>query len=112
MKTKHFFVLLLVLVLSAPIAFGSDSKSVTESAATTATVESKLSAEELSSLTKRVEEIRDMDKSNMTAKEKRELRKELKATKENIRRDGGYIYIGTGTLILILIILLILHPWS
>ena len=106
MKTKHFFVLLLVLALSAPAAFGSSSKS--ENTATAAKVENKLSAEELSSLTNRVEEIRDMDKSNMTVNEKRELKKELKATKENIRRDGGYIYIGTGTLILVIILIILL----
>ena len=108
MKTKHFFVLLLVLVLSAPTAFGSESKSETESAAISTKVENKLSAEELSSLNTRVEEIRDMDKSDMTVSEKRELKKELKETKENIRRDGGYIYIGSGTLILIILLIILL----
>jgi len=39
----------------------------------------------------------------MTVKEKRELRKELKTTKENVRKDGGYIYISAGTLILVII---------
>lgn len=108
MKTKHFFVLLLVLALSAPTAFGSDSKSETKNAANSAKVENKLSAEEVSSLTKRVEEIRDMDKSDMTVSEKRELKKELKATRENIRRDGGYVYIGSGTLILIILLIILL----
>ena len=54
MKTKHFFVLLLVLALSVPTAFGSESKSETKNAANSAKVENKLSAEEVSSLTKRV----------------------------------------------------------
>ncbi len=70
--------------------------------------ENKLSEEELGRLTRRVEEIRDMDKTDMTAKEKKEIRKELKGIKENVRRDGGAIYIGTGTLILIIILVILL----
>lgn len=59
-------------------------------------------------MTKRIEEIRNMDKSDMTASEKRELKKELKENKENIRKNGGYIYIGAGTIVLIIILLLLL----
>jgi len=76
--------------------------------ATTEKTENKLSTEELTRLTNRVEEIRAMDKSEMTSMEKRELRKELRATKENVRRDGGYVYIGGGTLILIIILVILL----
>jgi L-lactate utilization protein LutB len=67
-----------------------------------------MTAEESSLLTKRVEEIRDMDKSAMSSKEKSELKKELKDTKDNIRRNGGYVYIGTGTLILIILLIILL----
>jgi glucosamine 6-phosphate synthetase-like amidotransferase/phosphosugar isomerase protein len=108
MKAKHLSVLLMALVLSAPTIFCSASKTTTEEPATSPMVENKLTTEEASAMTKRVEEIRDMDKTDMTVSEKRELKKELKETKENIRKDGGYIYIGTGTLLLIIILLLIL----
>jgi len=104
MKTKNLFVLLMVLMLSAPVAFSSNAKSE----ATAPKVENKLSAEELSAMKTRVEEIRDMDKSNMTVKEKRELKKELKETKENISRSDGYIYIGGGTLLLIILLIILL----
>jgi len=104
MKTKNLFVLLLVLMMSAPAAFSSNAKSE----ATAPKVENKLSAEELSSMKSRVEEIRDMDKSNMTVKEKRELKKELRETKENISKRDGYIYIGTGTLLLIILLIILL----
>ena len=70
--------------------------------------ENKLSDEELSRLTKRVEEIRDMDKSDLTAKEKKELRKELKGIRETVKADGGYIYIGAGTLLVIILLLILL----
>jgi len=107
MKTKHFFVLLMALMMSAPIAFSANAKAETENATATK-VENKLTAEELSSMNKRVEEIRDMDKSEMSSMEKKALKKELKETKKNISRDGGYIYIGTGTIILILLLIILL----
>jgi len=107
MKTKNFLVLLLVLMMSAPGAFCANAKSETESA-TAAKVENKMTAEELISMNKRVEEIRDMDKSEMSSKEKKELKNELKETKKNISRDGGYVYIGTGTLILIILLIILL----
>jgi len=103
MKTKNFFVLLLVLMMSAPGAFCANAK-----AETATKVENRMSAEELSSMNKRVEEIRDMDKSEMSSKEKKELKNELKETKKNISRDGGYVYIGTGTLILIILLIILL----
>ena len=108
MKKNLFFVLFMVFALSAPMAFGSDSKSAADKLATTEKTENKLSAEELTRLTNRVEEIRAMDKSEMTSMEKRELRKELRATKENVRKDGGFVYIGGGTLILIIILVILL----
>lgn len=104
MRTKLFFALLMIFALSAPTTFGA-SKSTKASADK---IENKLSAEEVSRLTKRVEEIRDMDKSNLTVTEKRELRKELRATKENVRKDGGYIYVSAGTVILIIILVILL----
>lgn len=107
MRTKLFFALLMVFALSAPTTFGS-SKSDKKNLANSDKMENKLSTEEVNRLTKRVEEIRDMDKSNMTVTEKRELRKELKATKENVRKDGGYIYVSAGTVILILILVILL----
>lgn len=104
MRTKLFFAVLMIFALSAPATFGS-SKSKKLNADK---VENKLSAEEVNRMTKRVEEIRDMDKSNLTVTEKRELRKELKTTKENVRKDGGYIYISAGTVIIILLLIILL----
>lgn len=107
MKTRLFFVLLMVLALSAPAAFGSDKKSVSEKTTTTTKTENKLSEEEISRMTKRIEEIRDMDKSNLTVKEKRELRQEVRVIRQHSHR-GGVIYIGAGTLILIIILIILL----
>lgn len=104
MRTKLFFALLMVFALSAPATFGANKSKNHASDK----VENKLSEAEVTRLTKRVEEIRDMDKSNLTVTEKRELRKELKTTKENVRKDGGYIYISVGTVILIILLIWLL----
>jgi len=110
MKRTIFIALLMIFSLSVTSTFAakSDLKSTIENSAVVAKTENKLSEAEITTLTKRAEEIRDMDKTNMTVTEKRELRKELKATKETIKRDGGYVYIGGGTLLLIIIIILLL----
>jgi hypothetical protein len=106
MKKTIFIALVMIFSLGASTAFAGkpDSKSVTPAA-----TENKLSAEEVSRLNARVEEIRDMDKSEMTVTEKRELRKEAKGIKENVKKDGGgYVYLGGGTLLLVLLIILLL----
>jgi hypothetical protein len=107
MKKTIFFGILLIFTLSSTITFASKKEAKTATAAVAKT-ENKLSAEEVAVMTARVEEIRDMDKSNMTTMEKRELRKEVKAIKENVRKDGGVIYISVGTVLLIVLILLLI----
>ncbi len=111
MKKTIFYALVMILSLGATTTFAakSDLKSNSENTSAVAKTETKLTEAELSTMNKRVEEIRDMDKTNMTVTEKRELKKEMKATKENIKRNGGgYVYIGGGTLLLVLILILLL----
>ncbi len=110
MKRTIFYGILMIFMMSATMAFAgkTDRKSASDNSAATVKTENKLSDEEISRLTKRVEEIRAMDKSELTSVEKRELRKELKGIKENVRRSGGVIYIGGGTLLLIIIIILLI----
>ena len=95
----------MIFTLCSTMAFAGNPES--NSAAVVKT-ENKLSAEEVTRLTKRVEEIRSMDKSEMTSTEKRALRKELKGIKENVRKDGGVIYISGGALLLIILIIILI----
>jgi hypothetical protein len=44
----------------------------------------------------------------MTAKDKLEMRNELKEIKENLKENGGVIYLSAGTLILIIILVILL----
>lgn len=110
MKKIMFFVFLAIFIVSASTAFADkpDKKSSSDNPAAPDKKENKLSEEELSRLTKRAEEIRDMDKTNMTVKEKRELRKELKTTQiYESRHHGGYLYVGGGVILLIILIILL-----
>ena len=90
------------------MAFAGEVKAVAENTAAVVKTENKLSAEEVASMTKRVEEIRSMDKSEMTSVEKRALRKEVKGIKENVRKNGEVIYISGGTLLLIILIIVLI----
>ena len=110
MKKIILSVLITVFSIGASNVFASNSgpKNDLDNLVVPNKTENKLSEEEISHLTRRVEEIRDMDKTNITVKEKRALKKELKAIKENVQRNNGVVYIGTGTLILIIILVILL----
>ncbi len=58
-------------------------------------------------LINRLEEIKAMNRSDMTTIEKRQLRQEVRAIRSNLT-GGGVIYISAGTLLLIILLLLIL----
>jgi hypothetical protein len=109
MKKIIFSICIMILSLSASTAFasGPDTRSSSD-IPLPVKKENKLSDEEISRLTKRVEEIKNMDKSTMTVKERRETRKELKAIKENVKRNGTIIYISGGTILIIILILLLI----
>ena len=110
MKKVIFFVIVMIFTLSSAMAFAGnkDLKLEAEKSAVPVKVENKLSEEEMSLLTNRVEEIRSMDKTDMTVKEKRELKKELREIKKNVKRNNGTIVIGGASLLLIIILIIIL----
>lgn len=104
MKKTIFIALLAIFSLSATTVFASKKSSASAENAT----EVRLTTEEMESYKARVEEIRDLDKSEMSSIEKKELKSELKDIKATMRSQGPYIYIGGSTLLLIIILLLIL----
>lgn len=101
--------LFILLSFSASNVFAgnSDPKGTGDKSPITTTI-TKLTDEQITLLKNRVEEIRVMDKTNMTSTEKQDLRNELKDIKEAIKRDGGYIIIGGSSLLLVIILLIIL----
>lgn len=56
----------------------------------------------------RLEEIKEMDKSALTTVERRELRKEVRSLKADLKTLGGGLYISVGAAILIVLLLILL----
>lgn len=110
MRKFIFSGILMIFTLSSTIAFAGNTalKSASENPAAVVKTENKLSTDDVARLTKRVEEIRSMDKSELTVTEKRELRKEVRGIKENVRKNGEVIYISGGTLLLIILIIVLI----
>ena len=102
------FIMFFSFGASTVFAARTDAKSASDKLAVPGKTENKLSEEEISRLTKRVEEIRDMDKTNMSVREKRELKKEVKEIKKNVQRNDGTVVIGVTTLLLIIILVVLL----
>lgn len=81
-------------------AAGSPAKNKTEM-----TVEQQL---QLKVITDRVEEIRKMDKSELSKDEKKALKKELKELKKKARAISGGVYLSVGAIIIIILLLIII----
>jgi hypothetical protein len=107
---KQFILLAIIVGLSTSTAFsmnpGPDPG--TKSPAIPDKTENKLSEEEVSRMLKRVEEIRNIDKSDLSSEEKVELKKELKEYKKELRKNDPYIYVGGAGLILLIILVILL----
>jgi cytochrome c biogenesis factor len=69
------------------------------------TAEQKVQFEKITS---RVEEIRNMDKSNLTRAEKKALRAELRQMKDQARALSGGVYLSVGAIIIIILLLILI----
>ena len=63
---------------------------------------------EVKNMLNRLNEIKEMDKSNLSSTEKKELRTEVKTIKKNLKKSGQGVYLSVGTIIIILLLLILL----
>ncbi len=56
----------------------------------------------------RLDEIKKMDKSELSSSEKKSLRKEVRAIKTNLKASGNGVYLSVGAIIIIVLLLIIL----
>ncbi len=56
----------------------------------------------------RVEEIKNMDKSNLSRADKKELRNELRTMKKHARAMSGGVYLSVGAIIIIILLLILI----
>jgi hypothetical protein len=96
---KLFFMVAMLLTLhtAAPAETAVTKRAVTEK-----------EAAEAKTLTMRLENIRAMDKSELNASERRELRREVREIKERLRDIGGGVYLSAAALIIIILLLILL----
>jgi len=99
-KLIYSFLLIFVLGLSVNTVSAATVKDKVEM-----TTEQKV---QLEKITNRVEEIRAMDKSNLSRAEKKELRKELRTMKKEARAMGGGVYLSVGAIIIIILLLILI----
>lgn len=86
----------------------NQSKAVPDTGPISMSKNKTIESAEATALLSRLDEIKIMDKSNLSSSEKKQLRKEVRSIKEQLRPLGGGVYISVGALILILILLVIL----
>jgi len=100
------FIYTLALVFSLGISFNA-----AQAADKPAKNPTELSAEQAAQLERiktRVEEIRDMDKSNLSKSERQALRKELREMKNQARAVSGGVYLSVGAIIIIILLLILI----
>jgi hypothetical protein len=104
MRKITFIGMLALLMLSI---VPTQSKATSESAPKEV-VATAAQVERANVITARLNEIKMMDKSSMSASEKKALRKEVRAMKKESSEGGGGIYLSIGAIIIIILLLILL----
>jgi len=106
-KTISIFVMALALSFGfqSAMAAGGPGKKAIHDAKKELTTEQQARLDEIIT---RVNEIKDMDKSNLTRSEKKELRSELKSMKTEARAMSGGVYLSVGAIIIIILLLILI----
>jgi predicted transcriptional regulator with HTH domain len=63
---------------------------------------------EVQAMYKRLNEIKIMDKSNLNSIQKKELRKEIKTIKAELRTTNNGVYLSIGAIIIIILLLILI----
>lgn len=63
---------------------------------------------EVQGMYNRLEEIKQMDKSELSSAERKELRKEVRTIKSELRSSGNGVYLSVGAIIIIILLLILL----
>jgi hypothetical protein len=84
------------------------SKAATTGASSSVVISTPVESAEAKVLLLRLNEINEMDKSNLKPSDKKNLRKEVRSINHELREMGGGIYLSVGAIIIILLLLIIL----
>jgi hypothetical protein len=104
MKKLPIYLMMIVLSLSVlPTTMSAKEKNPTAITAIPKEVPAEVKV-----MINRLEEIKAMDKSSMTRVEKKELRKEVKEIKANLKSSNSGVYLSVGAIIIIVLLLILL----
>jgi hypothetical protein len=104
MKKVTFYLMMLVLSISVmPTQMLAAEKNPTAISNTPKEVPA-----EVKILLNRLDEIKAMDKSELSSTEKKELRKEVRAIKAELKSSGNGLYLSVGAIIIIILLLILL----
>lgn len=103
---KNLIVCLMAVCMS--LTFIPNQSRAAESTPASIALSKSNEAAEAKALLARLDEIKAMDKSKLNSSEKKELRKEVRATRQHLRYISGGIYLSTGAVIIIVVLLIIL----
>ena len=109
MKLKKIFKSMIIavafmLAITAPVQSNAAATAVEK----ISVADPDKNAEMLARISQRVNEIQNMDKTNLTADEKRALRKELKGMYKNAAPLDQKVYLSVGAIIIIILVLILI----
>jgi predicted PurR-regulated permease PerM len=105
MKTLYLFQKTVQLIVFTLLFSMQSFASKTDSLATKVPQTEEVMA---NSMINRLEEIKKIDKSNMTRLEKKALRKEVKSIKAKLQTTSRGVYLSVGAIIIIILLLILL----
>lgn len=92
------------MVSIIPVSLTAGSESLPILPDSTRSSESTL----ITSLTYRLNEIKEMDKTKLSSTEKKELKNEVRTIKKQLKAVGGGVYLSVGAIIIIILLLILL----
>jgi predicted PurR-regulated permease PerM len=106
MRTKNFLQMASIVVLMA-IALPASS-AVVPSASSLMNNTSSTGGTRAQQLINRLEDIKGMNKSELTRLEKKSLRKEVKGIRKELKNSSGGVYLSVGAIIIIILLLILI----
>ena len=98
----------ILAVISSFLFVPLQTKAETEPNAISSTQTRTLESAQANYLVSRLFAIKTMDISNMASSEKKELRKEVRGIKGQLKELGGGVYLSVGAIIVIILLLILL----
>ena len=102
-KVTLTLILMFITISMTPTQVLATTKNPIENGNTPKEVPAKVKV-----LLNRLDEIKAMDKSKMSSAEKKELRKEVRTIKTELKSSGNGVYLSVGAIIIIVLLLILL----